>query len=270
MKSLLVALFCSHTLLATTVTIVPTNSATSTDTSSTATPTPSATIISNQTAGSAPGGTTSITNTSGNTINNVYPDLYLNATGNGIAAWACTPTTTAGYQVLASVYNVTTATWSAPTNLGAGSAPVVSMDGAGNAFVVWVDNFQIFVNIYTAATASWGTSATELSTTSTGTSGNSNTYPSLSVNSNGVAAVAWLAYADGSTIPTIYMSAYDGTNWSSAPVLVTPSGSLDIVSPPVISIDNIALAPGPVTGQLTWLDATEAGIVFAVQVQISD
>jgi len=207
-------------------------------------------------------------------LGNYDPQVALNPSDQGIAAWAQQTTSVVGTPIWISFY--TGGSWSTPIQLSyatedgsvvsvTGSSPLVGISSSGIAFITWITSSQIFVGYNNVASPSALWTVTQLS--SNATTSSTNTVPVLAVNLHGVAAVAWLSYVDGPTIPSIYLSCFDGSStWSAPALLVTPpqgtANSQDIISAPVIALDNTALHPGPVSGQILWQNATQNGVIY--------
>ncbi len=130
------------------------------------------------------------------------PQVAIDTLDNIFAVWEQVDSVVTQNSIWTSRYNGSA--WSAPQLLSSGVLyafdPQLAVDGNNNAFAVWTEDTSadqypmpnVFARLYTAATATWGTSSTLIgkATFTTGAY-DSTERPRLAVNANGDAAVAW-------------------------------------------------------------------------------
>ena len=136
------------------------------------------------------------------------PKTAMDAAGNAMAVWVQHDGTR--YNVWANRYDVALGKWDEAelieTNSGEVTYPKVSMDGAGNAMVVWYqydgDRLNIWGNRYNAALGRWG-EAVLIETNNAGDAYS----PEIAMNAAGNAMAIWYQY-DGDRLD-IWANRYD-------------------------------------------------------------
>jgi hypothetical protein len=148
-------------------------------------------------------------------------DIAIDADGSAIAVWEETDVM-GDLHIVASRYSAPNGVWSGSTQLDDGASPaldpVVVMDDAGNAIVVWEQEsvsgffvFDITVNQYSATSDSWGTAFALESGTGDAI------LPMIDISAGGDAVIAWEQEAvAGSSIYDTRASVYSaaGAVWS--------------------------------------------------------
>lgn len=138
------------------------------------------------------------------------PVVAINDSGNGVAVWQ-SPQPDGSILMQAALFDGATKTWQGfPTTISLAVHeninPRVGMDDNGNIIAVWEHdevsgNSLIKSAVYDAATTSWGLSATISNT-------NNESFPELSVTSNGDAMAVWIT--DFGSGYTVTANKYDG------------------------------------------------------------
>src|SRR5574337_1980162 len=165
------------------------------------------------------------------------PKVVMDSLGNAVAVWSQSDNNHT-YTIWTNRYNGSA--WGTPEMLSSGTSlagePQLAISGNNNAFAVWRQSIdanlgKTFARIYSAASATWGTSATLIGnpTMTTG----STTRPRLAVNANGDAMVAWEeSNGTGHSIASAY---YDHLSSWQTPTYVTMDTTTAF---PAVAIDG--------------------------------
>ncbi|MBI2975162.1 MAG: Ig-like domain-containing protein, partial [Deltaproteobacteria bacterium] len=161
----------------------------------------------------------------------VYGQIAMNA--SGVAMAVGTPLASGGYtNVKASRYS--SGSWSSPVTINSDShdgtiyaGMQVAMDSNGNTIAVWIQDNNLWANIYSASTSSWGTAG--LLETGSGAA----SVPQIAFDNDGNAIAVW-QQSDG-TYTNIYYNRYNGTAWGGATLL---SNATSNATNPQIAIDK--------------------------------
>lgn len=130
------------------------------------------------------------------TTENAYgADIAVDSGGNAIAVW--NQGIDNALSIWACRYSAATGTWEAGQRFdtaGTSVYPRITFDGSDNATVVWTHSSgDIWSNIYTASTGSWGTSQADFRFTGLPFTG----LPVIAVNANGNSMAVWEMYSAG-------------------------------------------------------------------------
>jgi hypothetical protein len=130
------------------------------------------------------------------------PELAMTNSGNTVVVWyeASDGAQTNGiidYGVVASRYAASTATWSGaarvqPVGASAGTSPKVALDGAGNAIAVWLQGAPG----NTIRREVWAAPTKLMTDPAAYVQGGTSQAPTISINANGDAVVAWFQLTD--------------------------------------------------------------------------
>lgn len=156
------------------------------------------------------------------------PQLAMNAGGNALAIWLDRGRIWSNRYVPGQGWQ-----YAIDTGSSANSAPIIGMDGVGNAMVVWPGYsspyYLLWSKRYIAGTNSWE-AATQFPLTSVD-AGN----PQLAVNSSGQAAVVWDRQVRAGERFGLYTSRYvPGSGWDALQLIDTSVGDSDA---PQVAID---------------------------------
>jgi len=151
------------------------------------------------------------------------PKVAVAANGDAVVVW--TQSNGTGDNIWSNHYDATTATWSGAATiennpLGIVLNPAVSVDGSGNALVVWQQwdtfRYNMFANNYDAASGLWGTPV-GIETDNVGNA----QFPALALDGLGNGVAVWEQF-DG-TVFNIWHNRYDGVTgtWGTAALVET-------------------------------------------------
>lgn len=141
------------------------------------------------------------------------PELAMTSSGTTVVVWyeASDGAQTNGiidYGIVASRYAAATATWSGavrvqPVGASAGTLPKVALDGAGNAIAVWLQGApgnsvrrEVWAANFNAVGASWAAPTKLMTDPAAYAQGGTSQAPTISINANGEAVVAWFQRTD--------------------------------------------------------------------------
>jgi len=173
------------------------------------------------------------------------PQVAMNSDGNAMAVWSQSDGT--NENIYANRYDQVNSAWGgaalAETTTLDASKPKIGMPSDGDAIIVWLhaENTQnnVYYNIYDEANAIWGTEDEVFDTT------NQSYEPSLSVNSNGDAAVVW-RQNDGTGEIDVNAEFYTANAFIGAPV------EIDSVTGDAYSLPQVAISSNSVATAV-WL-----------------